>query len=431
MNTTIQVLIILLSLLLAGLIAALRAALATLDKAEIQHRADAGDERARAVSGLLDFPLRMNLPLSILHWFAMLSYAAFGLVNVPSVADTFNSVLNLFVWLLALEGVASVLGITFANWLALTFARPLALIVMLTSPINTLGGWVARNLVPRKKRVDEKISGEEIQVTVMGGDEPRVIEELAPAEKQMIAGVIELKDTAVSEIMVPRIDVAALDVNTALDAAVDLVIKHGHSRLPVYEENIDHIIGLVYTKDLVQILRADKPGVSLRELLRPTYFTPESVRVADLFQELQKRRLHMAVVVDEYGGTAGIVTLEDVIEEIVGEIRDEYDAGEEAPITRVSDSEALFSSRVTIDEVNETLGLNLTDEENDSIGGLIYHRLGKMPKAGDTIEMNNARLVVTDIAGRRIRHVRVVKQTSSENASPENIDEASTVSEKD
>jgi CBS domain containing-hemolysin-like protein len=246
----------------------------------------------------------------------------------------------------------------------------------------------------------------------------------------MIAGVIELKDTSVSEIMVPRIDVIAIDVNTALDAAIDLVIKHEHSRLPVFEENIDHIVGLIYTKDLVQVLRLDKPGVSLRDLLRPTYFVPESARVADLFQELQKRRMHMAVVVDEYGGTAGIVTLEDVIEEIVGEIRDEYDASEEAPIVRVSDSEALFNSRVTIDEVNETLGLNLTDEENDSIGGLIYHRLGKMPKAGDTIDLDTARLVVTDIAGRRIRHVRVVKQTPSEDAAPENNNEASTVGEK-
>jgi CBS domain containing-hemolysin-like protein len=227
-------------------------------------------------------------------------------------------------------------------------------------------------------------------------------------ERAMISGVLQLDRTLTREIMVPRIDVVAVEVETPLRDALDVMIEGAHSRLPVYEESIDHIVGLLYAKDLLRILRDGKADVSLRELMRPAYFVPESKRVDELLQELQRNQVHMAIVVDEFGGTAGIVTIEDVLEEIVGEIQDEYDTGEEPLIEQVSESEGVFNARATISDVNDALALDLPDE-SDTLGGLVYQRLEKLPKVGDQVRVGNVTIEVLNVIGRRIKKVRVVK----------------------
>ncbi|MEW5720844.1 MAG: hemolysin family protein, partial [Chloroflexota bacterium] len=183
-------------------------------------------------------------------------------------------------------------------------------------------------------------------------------------EHEMITGILHLDRTLTREIMVPRIDVIALDVETSLRDALEVVIAGAHSRVPVYEESIDHIIGLVYAKDLLKTLRDCATDLSLRSLLRPAYFVPESKRLDELLQELQRSKVHMVIVVDEYGGTAGIVTIEDVLEEIVGEIQDEYDTSEEPLIERVSENEGVFDARVTVAEVNEAHAHELPNESD-------------------------------------------------------------------
>lgn len=238
-------------------------------------------------------------------------------------------------------------------------------------------------------------------------------------EHQMITGILQLDRMLVHEIMVPRIDVIALDVETSLRDALDVVIAGAHSRVPVYEESVDHVIGLLYAKDLLKTLRDTQANVSLRALLRPAYFVPESKRLDELLQELQQNKVHMAIVVDEYGGTAGIVTIEDILEEIVGEIQDEYDTGEEPLIERLGENEGVFNARVNIDEVNEALSLRLPNE-SDTLGGLVYQRLEKMPKVGDQVRVDDATIVVLSVVGRRIKKVRVVKQ-ASEDVEKENV----------
>ena len=234
-------------------------------------------------------------------------------------------------------------------------------------------------------------------------------------ERAMIAGVLQLDRTLTREIMVPRIDVIALDVETSLRDALDVVIAGAHSRVPVYEESVDHVVGLVYAKDLLKTLRDCATDAPLRSLLRPAYFVPESKRLDELLQELQRTKVHMAIVVDEYGGTAGIVTIEDVLEEIVGEIQDEYDTGEEPQIERVGENEGVFNARVTIDEVNETLALDLPSE-SDTLGGLMYQRLEKMPKVDDQVRVGNVEITVLSMVGRRIKKIRVVRLSAeSEN----------------
>jgi CBS domain containing-hemolysin-like protein len=234
-------------------------------------------------------------------------------------------------------------------------------------------------------------------------------------EHEMITGVLQLDRTLTREIMVPRIDVIALDVETSLRDALDVVIAGSHSRVPVYEESVDHVVGLVYAKDLLKTLRDCATDVPLRSLLRPAYFVPESKRLDELLQELQRTKVHMAIVVDEYGGTAGIVTIEDVLEEIVGEIQDEYDTSEEAQIERIGENEGVFNARVNIDKVNEALTLDLPNE-SDTLGGLMYQRLEKMPKVEDQIRVGDVMITVLSVVGRRIKKIRVVRlNAESEN----------------
>jgi putative hemolysin len=231
----------------------------------------------------------------------------------------------------------------------------------------------------------------------------------------MIASIFEFGETVAREVMVPRIDIDAIAVETPLLDAVDVILKAGHSRLPVYKETVDNVVGMLYAKDLLRYLRDGRTDVPISRMLRPPYFIPESKKVDELLQELQQRRVHMAIVVDEYGGTAGLVTIEDLLEEIVGEIQDEYDT--EAPtVEEVGADEYLFDARLNLDEVNKVLAVDLPDEGGNSLGGFIYSQLGKVPAVGDTIDYEGVRIEVLSVAGRRIQQVRASRvQAMSEN----------------
>jgi putative hemolysin len=187
------------------------------------------------------------------------------------------------------------------------------------------------------------------------------------------------------------------------------LLASGHSRVPVYEETIDHIAGLLYTKDLLRLWQQnDRPG-SLREILRPAYFVPEAKKVDELLSEMQARRIHMAIVIDEYGGVAGLVTLEDIVEEIVGEIRDEYDQAEEPPYQLIGEGEFSFLGRVDIDDFNELMETHLSKDEADTIGGFMYSQIGRVPVNGEAIRLDDLTLTVEQVSGRRIRKVRAKK----------------------
>jgi CBS domain containing-hemolysin-like protein len=215
--------------------------------------------------------------------------------------------------------------------------------------------------------------------------------------------------------MVPRIDVLALEVNTPLDEAVNALLDSGYSRVPVYDETIDNILGLLYAKDLLGAWQDGNQEDGLREMLRPAYFIPEAKKVDELLAEMQTRRIHMAVVVDEYGGVAGLVTLEDIVEEIVGEIRDEYDLREEAFYQEISSDEYLCSGRMDLDDFNELMEVDLPSDEADTLGGFIYSRIGRVPTGGESIVLDNLRLTVEQVSKRRIRKVRAVRIPPQEN----------------
>lgn len=244
---------------------------------------------------------------------------------------------------------------------------------------------------------------DELKSWVEQGQEDGALEK---EERQMIYSIFQYGDTLAREIMVPRIDMLALDVETPITTALNAVIESGHSRVPVYENTIDNIIGLLYAKDLLKFQPCDDALTALRTMLRPVYFVPEAKKLDDLLTEMQTQRVHIAVVVDEYGGVAGLVTLEDIMEEIIGEIRDEYDQGEEAPYVKISDDEYIFQGNVDLDDFNELMNTELTKDTADTIGGFVYGEIGKVPTGGETIRLEGVDLTIEQVIGRRIRKVR-------------------------
>jgi CBS domain containing-hemolysin-like protein len=230
---------------------------------------------------------------------------------------------------------------------------------------------------------------------------------------RMIRRVAQMVDTAVREIMVPRIDVVAVATDATMDDVLRVVLERGYSRIPLYEETIDNIVGVVYAKDILRYLAEGREPASVRNIARPPFVVPDGKHVDALLAEMRANKVHMAIVVDEYGGTAGLVTIEDVLEEIVGEIQDEYDR-EEATIQRISDEEAVMDARVSVDELNELFDLEIEGEDFDSVGGFVYHQLGRMPAPGDEVQSDGVTLRVLSVAGRRIKQVRATKVAPAE-----------------
>ncbi len=227
-------------------------------------------------------------------------------------------------------------------------------------------------------------------------------------ERKMIYSIFQLGDTLCREIMVPRIDVLALDADSTIEEAIKVIQYSGHSRMPVYQDVIDNITGLLYAKDLLGASTRDREMrlSSMKDLIRPAYFIPEAKKADELLSEMLARSVHMAIVIDEYGGMAGLVTLEDIVEEIVGEIRDEYDQREEMPFTQTSEDEYLFQARISLDDFNEILNTHLANEIADTLGGWMYGEIGKVPAGGEEVFVEGWRLKVEQISGRRIRLVR-------------------------
>jgi putative hemolysin len=310
------------------------------------------------------------------------------------------------------ELVPKSIGLAHSERIALAVARPIDFLARLAGPLVRFLVWctnlIARPFGGQPRRGMPIVTEEEIKTLVDAGEEGGVIEEEA---KEMIYSIFEYGDTVAREVMVPRMDVLAIAVETPLLEALDAVIHHNHSRVPVYLDSIDNVVGILYAKDLLKVLhekgRAGANQVRVADLLRPAAFTPESKKVSELFEEMQKRRIHMAIVIDEYGGTAGIVTIEDILEEIVGEIQDEYDQAEELEIQPAGENEWLINARANLGNINDALHVHFPVAETDTLGGFIYLQLGKVPLPGDELRHENVLMKVVNVAGRRIGKVRV------------------------
>lgn len=238
--------------------------------------------------------------------------------------------------------------------------------------------------------------------------------DLEPDERKMIYSIFQFGETLCREIMVPRMEVLALEVKTPLNQAINALINSGYSRVPVYDDEIDNVVGVLYAKDLLKIHGNTSEKVSIKKFLRKAYFVPESKKVDELLAEMQANGVHIAVVVDEYGGMAGLVTLEDIVEEIVGEIHDEYDQSEELLVQKISEDEVLFRGRVSLDDFNDAISTHLDPDMTDTLGGFFYSELGRVPAEGDRLDVEGWILTVEEVRGRRVGKIRALRHQINE-----------------
>jgi putative hemolysin len=420
---------------LEGFFVAGEIALVSIRRSRVEQLVDEGRPGAQRVRRLLDDPGRFlavsQLGLTVIGFFAS-AFAAVNLVeSLASVLRGFGMeqggadslaliivtvILALFTIVFA-ELVPKTLALANAERVAIALSLPIDFLARALGPVIKLLTGITTaisRLFGASISHEASITAEELRLIVERGGEQGVLE---AEEEQMINAVIELGTRRVHEVMVPRIAMATVPASATFDEAIEIIVREGHSRIPVYEDSVDEILGILYAKDLLPFLKESAgPRPDIRSLLRTPVYIPESMTVDDLLHEFQRRKVHIAIVLDEYGGTAGLVTIEDLLEEIVGEIQDEYDT-EEPMVVRLSDDEARVDGRASVDELSELFDtqLDLEDEdEYDTVGGLIYHRIGGVPTPGDKISVDGLMLTVETTDGRRVGKVLVVRRRDAD-----------------
>jgi CBS domain containing-hemolysin-like protein len=412
----VELVIIVIALVLAALAASAETSLTSISRVRLRQLVEQKVPQAIVIERLHRDPNAYLSTILIVNTVAIIvasSTATLLALHLyrQRVAEWLVSLVLSLVVLVACEITPKTLALQRAEKVALRMARLVAWATLIMRPVvfvlTAVTRLILRLMGGRAQVRGPFVTEEELKMLVSVGEEEGVIEE---EEREMIHGIFEMGDMLVREVMVPRTDLVAIEVNEPVEKAVELVTKHGHTRIPVYEGSLDHIVGVLYAKDLLRaVVRGEQK--SLREIARKPYFTPESNKVQDVLRDLRKNRVHMAIVVDEYGGTAGAVTIEDILEEIVGPIQDEYDIGEEDEIQFISPNEVILDGRVSVDDVNELLKLDIAADDFDTIGGYVLNQLGAAPKVGATLKLGNAELRVEAVQGTRIKKVRIRSAT--------------------
>jgi CBS domain containing-hemolysin-like protein len=268
-------------------------------------------------------------------------------------------------------------------------------------------GFIERlsRFVTGRKRTTEQ----EINDFIEASEEEGLVNE---EESEMLRSIFSLGTTIVREVMVTRTEMACVTVDATVRELLDTIIACGHSRIPVYEDSIDNIIGLLYAKDLLKQWGTSEETLSVRSIMRPPYFIPESKNLEQLLQEFKRKRVHLAIVIDEYGGTSGLITIEDLLEQIVGDIQDEYDR-EESLLTVNSDGSVIADGRLPVEELEEHFEIQIERDKFDSVGGLVFHLTGKIPTVGDTIEGDGLFLKIIDADLRRVKKVSIRRKDNT------------------
>ena len=378
-----------LSLLLLVVAAALRAGGASLvstPRADALHDAAEGDGRAATVAELLDDRSRIQPAIGMVHSATLV--AAVLPASWAMATSSAGWSLALALTGLGLDLLPRSVGRHSPRSLAYRLAPILKWAI-------AIGGRASDFLFE-----EEEDDQEEIEQDAQDRE-----------EIELISSVLDFSDTIVREVMVPRTDMVTIRENDVSDLAVDIVVEHGYSRLPVTGEGFDDIRGIIYAKDLLRFLDEGSAPAAVSQLMRPAYFVPETKRVSDLLRDMQSGQVHIAVVVDEFGGTAGIVTIEDLIEELIGEIIDEHDT-EEAMVEVADDGSLLVDARLAVEELSELVGVDLPNEEWDTVGGLVLGLAGRVPREAETFEVEGVILAATRVQGRRIAQVNVTPPPS-------------------
>jgi CBS domain containing-hemolysin-like protein len=415
----LQLTVLIIVLILCAITSAAETALTSISRIKLKNLLEEGDRRAQDIENLLAEPnvflstiLLVNsvsiiiagsmatvLALHISQsWGELIAIVLISLIVLIfcEITPRTAAVQNPVIWARAL-----VRPVRATAWLL----RPLVwtLSVITTSLIRLMGGQI--------KRKGPFITEEELRLLVTVGEEEGVLEE---EKTEMIHSIFEFANTTAREVMVPRIDMITLPSDATVMQAVDLAMQGGFSRIPVYEaENgIDEVIGVLYTKDMLKQLREGHHSCPIRNLVRSAYFVPESKKLDDLLREIRQNRIHMVMVIDEYGSVAGLVTIEDLVEEIVGDIKDEYDR-EEYLYEQISEDEYIFDAKISTHDFSDLMDIQLNGEDYGTLGGFVYARLDKIPTTGDVVRLKDLTFTVLATRGRRITRIRVECQSMS------------------
>jgi CBS domain containing-hemolysin-like protein len=393
---------------LSAFFSASETAVMGISRLRLRYLAQTGDRRAQLLQRLRDDPTRFlasilvgnNAVNVILASIATALFIAWLGDPGLELAMLTSTILILLFGEVLPKGLAATDG----ERVAMAVARPVSIVVQVLAPIAVVFNGITDAVlraVGREMGREPAPSQEELEMVVDAMEQHGVLDR---DEREMIHGIIQFADTSVQEIMVPRPDILAVASDTSIGHAAKLLLSGHFSRLPVYQGTLDNVAGFVHLRDLMRAEGADRP---VGELVRPVLFVPETRKVDGLFRDMRRERVHLAIALDEHGSTSGLVTLEDLLEEIVGDILDEYDEMEEQPIIRVADGVYLVSGKAPLQLLREELAISLQDDEVDTVGGLVFHRLGRLPHPGDAVREGNMTLTVEAVHGRRIVRVKV------------------------
>lgn len=385
-------------------------ALMALSKIRIRHMVEEGVKGAKLVERLAEDPSRLLGAILIGNNVVNIGASALATsVAVKAFGEGSVGVVTIVMTILVLifgEITPKSIAKQNSESVALKVSKPINVIVKLFRPFvvvfSAISGLFIKILGGDPKANEPFITEEELKTMVGVSEEEGVLEDV---EKEMIFNVFEFADSQVKDVMVQRVDVVAVDINSTYDEVINVIKTEQFSRIPVYNQNIDDVIGVLNVKDLI-IAAQSKENFKVSDYMREPYYTFEFKKITELFNEMKKNRNHMAVVLDEYGGNVGIVTIEDLIEEVVGEIEDEYD-DENSDIVVVKEDEYIVDGSARLDHIGDLIGVAMESEEFDSVGGLVIGELGRFPEQLEEVKLNNIRFVVEEVDKNRIKKVRI------------------------
>ena len=402
---------LILLLLVAAFLAAAEISLVSINRFRVRSLQEEGSRRAVVLDDLLEQPNKFLSTILMLTLLVQVGASAIAtnlalLLNLPMAAAIATGVMTFLIFIFS-EMAPKTYATYNTEKVALAVAPIVSRLSKIFYPIVRVLIWISNGVIRLfgGKTIKEGpfVTEGDIKALVSAAEEQDVIEE---EEKKLIHSIFEFGDTLVREVMVPRTDMVMLEESAILEEALEVILRTGFSRIPVYRRDFDHIVGILYAKDLLPYLKRGESDIQPKDCLREPYFVPETKKVSELLTELRKGVIHMAIVLDEYGGTAGLATIEDLLEEIVGEIFDEYDS-EIVLYENLGNGRYTFDARISIDDLNDLMDTDLPAHEWDTLGGLMYNLMGKIPKQGETVEHEGLRLTAQKVVGRRIYKVLI------------------------
>lgn len=407
----LEIIMLIALLFLSALFSSAETAFTHIDLLKVKYLVSTGNKRAKTLEKLKNDPERTLTTILIGNNLVNISASS---IATSLAIDFFGSkgigvAVGVMTFLILVFGeiTPKSYAIRKAESLALFVAPLFDFLSKIFYPINIAFNGISNLFLGKNVKNTPTFTEDEIKTLIDVGEEEGTI---AEDEKEMITSIFEFGDTRIKEVMIPRVDIVCAEAEETLKEVLNKAIKAGCSRLPVYKDTVDNIVGILYVKDLLKYLKDGNFNVSADKIKREAYFIPETKRADDLLREMQKKRVHMAIVISEYGGVMGLVTLEDLLEEIVGEIFDEYDVAEDE-IVRIDENTVIVDARLAIDELNEKMSLKLPNESFDTLAGFMMEYLDKVPEEGEEVEYENDKFIIEKMDEKKISKVRIIKSS--------------------